>query len=353
MTWKRFQDDSFRLTEGDVQKHVPYIISQYKQAIKDINKDLAKLYLKLSGAASEDYYTEALKYNRLNDLLKQVTKSYNEYSRKAGQRTVRTGAISAANNYYRMSYTHQWLVDISFSVLPDTLIEMTVLNTDKAWSRYQKELKKIYGPGQKYIPQYGTLSEILSSNRVKEIDQIHRAITQGLIRGESYTKTARAVKEVIGTTIKKDGVVQTTGAMANAVRVVRTESNRIMNQMSTANTEYARSEGVEVRRVWNAALDNRTRPVHAALDNKQENKNGLFESSAGFTPGPGQFSSVGQNVNCRCTTFESVNGSRPTLRRGRNPVTGENEVFSYKDFDKWAKDNDLKQNKFGQYVPGK
>lgn len=352
MTWKSFQDTAFRLTEKEVNGHIPYIISQYKQAIEVIDEDLKKIYTDiLSGLDPNDYYTAMLKYDRLYKLLTEVTRQYSKYSRTAGKRIVVTGNISASNIFYRKQYNNQWLVDIEFAVLPNELIEMSVLGSQVAWNKYQKSIiYDIYGSASQYYPQAGTLSEFLAANRKKEIDSIHRAITQGLIRGQSYTKTSKAVKEVIGKVVKKDGIPHTTGAMANAIRIVRTENTRIMNQLSEANTNYARSEGVSVKRVWNAALDNRTRSVHAALDNKEENTNGFFNSSMGPVKGPGQFSTVGQNVNCRCTTFESVNGSRPVLRRGRNPVTGDNEVFDYKDFNKWAKDKGLKYNKFGQLV---
>jgi len=57
--------------------------------------------------------------------------------------------------------------------------------------------------------------------------------------------------------------------------------------------------------------------------------------------------------NCRCTTIESVNGSKLTIRRGRNPVSGENELFDYKDFGTWAKEKGLVKNKFGEYIQKK
>ncbi len=352
MTWKSFQSDAYRLTEQDVQDLAPLIVNQYQDAIKAINADLKEVYATiLSDISPEDYYNTMLKYDRLTKLLDSVTKQYSSYSRKVGKFVGQAGAISMSNNFYRLQYTHKWLVPgIDFALLPNELLEMSVYGSTEAWKKYRVAAKKIYGNGQLYMPQAGTLSELLNKNRVKELSSIQQAITQGLLRGQGYNKTAQNIKDIIGQFMKKDGQVHTTGAMANAQRIIRTESTRIMNQASIANTEYARSEGVDIERFWNATLDNRTRPVHGALDNKSENKQGYFESSAGNVRAPGQFSSVGQNVNCRCTTAESVNGSRPTLRRGRNPETGENEVFSYTDFNSWARDNGLKKNKFGQYV---
>jgi len=353
MNWKSFQDEAFRLTEQEIDSFIPYIVSQYRQAITTINSELKKVYAEiLSGIDPIDYYNTMLKYDRLNKLLDTVTKQYSNYSRIVGKTTGDTGKIAASNNYYRMQYTHTWLVPgIDFAILPENIIEMSVFGSTEAWKKYTKSIEnKIFGSANLYFPQSGTLSEFLVSNRSKEIENIQRSITQGLLQGNSYAKTSKAVASVIGKFVTKDGVQHASGAMANAIRIVRTESIRIMNEAATANTEYARSKGVNIKRIWNAALDNRTRPVHAALDDKEEDKNGFFHSQAGLVRGPGQFSSVGQNVHCRCTTFESINGSKPLLRRGRNPITNKNDVFDYKDFSLWAKEKGLTKNKYGQYV---
>jgi hypothetical protein len=374
MSFKSFQTNGFRLTEQDVQNMAPLIADQYQEAIKVINADLKAVYVDiLSGVKPEDYYNTMLKYDRLNKLLDSVTKQYSAFSRKAGGLIAQSSKISMSNNFYRMQYTHTWLVPgIDFAVLPAELLELSVYGTTESWKRYQSSIyTRIYGPASKYYPQAGTLSEFLAANRTKEIANIQRAISQGLLRGQSYTKTAASIKDVIGQFIKKDGKIHTTGAMANAQRIVRTESTRIMNEASHANTEYARSEGVDIVRFWNATLDSRTRPVHGHLDNKPENSEGLFP---GGVAGPGQFSTVGQNVHCRCTTFESVNGSKPTIRRGINTSkydaeynkgianglsvkkaeakakAASVEVFEYKDFDTWAKENNLKKNKYGEIL---
>ena len=349
MTWKTFQDTAFRLTEQDVQSLAPAIAKQYQEAIVVINNDIKAVYADiLSGVKPADYYNTMLKYDRLTKLLDTVTKQYSVFSRKAGKLVEQAGRISMSNNFYRLQYSHTWLVPgIDFALLPAELVELSTYGTITAWKKYQSSvLSKIYGAATKYYPKAGTLSEFLAANRTREIANIQASITQGLLRGQSYSKTSSGIKNIIGQFIRKDGEIHSTGAMANAQRIVRTESTRIMNDASLANTEYARSQGVDIVRFWNATLDGRTRASHARLDDKPEDANGMWN---GNVSGPGQFPTVGGNVNCRCSTFESVNGSKPTLRRGRNPVTGENEVFDYKDFDQWAADNDLKRNKSGEY----
>ena len=352
MTWKSFSDEAYRLTEAEIDALIPEITGQYKAAIKSINDKIKDVYADiLSGVKPADYYNTMIKYGRLQKLLDNVTKDYMIFSKKAGKIIGSTGQIAMSNNFYRTQFTYPWLTpSLSFSLLPADLVQMSVYGSIEAYKRYKNSvLEKIFGAAENYMPKAGTLSEFLASNRLKEIQNISRSITQGLLQGNSYTKTSQAIKDIIGQFVRgADGTINATGAMANSIRIVRTESTRILNEASLVNTEYARSEGIEVERRWLATLDGKTRSSHAALDNKSEDSKGFFHIGGDRAKGPGGFSKVGNNVRCRCTTYESLNGSEPTLRNGRNPVTGDNEVFAFKDFDTWSKTNGLKTNSTGK-----
>jgi len=52
--------------------------------------------------------------------------------------------------------------------------------------------------------------------------------------------------------------------------------------------------------------------------------------------------------NCRCTTIDIIDGERPALRTGRDPVTNENTTFDWKNFDDWSKDHGLTKNVYGE-----
>ena len=81
MKWSSFQEEAFRLTEKEIEKLTPYIIKQYEQAIKAINKDLQNVYSKiLSDVKPEDYHNTMLKYDRLTKLLESVSKQYIAFS---------------------------------------------------------------------------------------------------------------------------------------------------------------------------------------------------------------------------------------------------------------------------------
>jgi uncharacterized protein with gpF-like domain len=136
--------------------------------------------------------------------------------------------------------------------------------------------------------------------------------------------------------------------MANAMRIVSTETTRAMNAGSFASTQYLASTGTDVKKRWIATLDGRTRDSHAHLDGKTIDVDDYFHIGMDSALYPGGFSDVKNNARCRCTTIDVINGESPALRTGRNPVTGEHEVFDYKDFDQWKKDNGLKTNVYGE-----
>jgi len=245
-------------------------------------------------------------------------------------------------------YAAGWLVpEVTVGILPPALVEMTVYGTAESWKAIQaKAFDKIYGSKGLYMPKGGTLLDILTKRRNDLIYGVRQSISNGLIQGQ----TNRQMQDVIATLIGKITPEGTTGAMANALRIVRTETGRTMNAGGYAQSMYLKSQGVEVQRIWDAALDTRTRASHGSLDGQ------IHEIDEPFTIGtdeafyPGDFGKAGNNINCRCRVSDTLNGESPQLRRGRDPITDESSVFSYKTFDQWAKENGLTKNRYGEIL---
>jgi SPP1 gp7 family putative phage head morphogenesis protein len=176
------------------------------------------------------------------------------------------------------------------------------------------------------IPPSGdTLTGILVNNLNQELTKTLRVVKQGLINGQSYVKQAQALKETFN------------GNAYNALRVVRTEGNRLANAGTYLNSEDLKEAGVSIRRQWVATLDGRTRDSHQALDGQYEDDEGLFHIHGLSARYPGDFGDPAEDIQCRCTTIDVVQGLEPTLRRGVNPVTGKSDIASYRDYGKWKK----------------
>lgn len=346
MTWSDFQNLGFRLTEKEIAGYDKKVEQAYNDAWKTINKKLKAQYLKLSEVAPENYYNEMLKYNRLNELLKQVQTDYLKYSTQAGKDTLTGLRVAMSNNYYRQQFALQWgAVDAKYTLLPEKLIEATVFGTEQSIKNITDAIADRFGNPTDYVPQVGSLTALIKDNATKEVSAITRAITNGLINGNGYRQTAAAVRNVIGRATPEGY----TGAMASAKRIVQTESTRVLNAAAYANSQQAESQGVKVIREWQATLDTRTRDRHAQLDGDKADKNGYFYIAGDRAKYPGEFSEAGMNINCRCSVIEYTEGMRPDIRTGRNPITGENETFSYKQYPEWAEAQGLKQSKSGEW----
>lgn len=353
MSWETFQDDAFNLTKVEIKALSREVVTQYRLAIKSIEDQLDKVYADiLSGVSPDDYYNTMIKRNRLQALLNQTREDYIGFSRTAGIKTRQSISLGFSNVYYRKAYTTNWLVsEYTPVVLPKSLIELTTLGTKTAWDNIKKGVVEKYGKKINYIPREGTLSSLLVNNRTTELAKIQSALTQGFISGSSKTSMMTNIKNIIGNELIKNKQLTLSGAKASAMRIVRTETNRTMNLGSYAQSKAADSEGVEIEREMVAVLDNKTRAQSAGMDGQRVGIDEPFVypgNVRAMTPGTTGVKKF--DINDRETVIDIVNGESPKIRRGRNPETGKNEVFEYKSFDTWAKDNNLTKNKYGEIV---
>lgn len=357
MNWINFNTANYELTDEEVATLSKQIVAEYRKAVLDINSQIAAQYAKvLAGVSAENYYNEMIKYDRLVNLQKSIVESYRQYSKNAQRYIENAVSISASNTFYRTVYAQSWLVpEAGKAVIPYDLIELMVYGSAAEWKaipeKRRRKYESMFGKLTDVAPQSGTLVEQILKNRTAEIEKIQSTIAIGLRQGKSYTAIAKDIKECIGAVIRnKDGTITTTGSMANALRIVSTESTRCKNAASYASTQYLQNvTGSKVEKMWLAANDSKTRQTHAHLDGKTVPANGYFYIGSDSALYPGGFSQVGNNARCRCTYVEVIDGQKPTLRSGRNPTTGEQETFDYKDFTTWAKEKGLRQNIYGEY----
>ncbi len=361
MTWETFQDEAFGLTKAEIKVLSRDVLSYYTEARKGIEADIEKLYLKhLTGVKPEDYYNEIIKRNILKDNLAKITADYNAWSRKAGNMVAQASELAMSNTYYRKLFATQWLApELNFGYLPRSLIELTTYSTEDAWKGVKEGIINTYGSLNNYTSKAGTLTSFLVNDRQREVKKIQQAIVSGLQQGKSYTAMASDIKDIIGKVLQKDGVTKITGAKASAMKTIRTEGNRAMNAGSYANSKYADSEGIDIKRMIISTLDIRTRAQSAAIDGQKRGVDEPFTYPGGVTAMyPGTTGIAKYDINDREAVGDLVGDYTPQIRRGRNPTTdkddpnyGKNEVFSYKDFPEWAKEKGLKKNKYGELLP--
>lgn len=166
-----------------------------------------------------------------------------------------------------------------------------------------------------------TLNDRLERNRQKILSEIRTQLVQGIIKGDSYEKMARRMKDVL----EQD---------ANKARTVtRTEAHRIRNLGKMDSAKKAAELGIEMVKVWDATLDKRTRPAHRKLDGKKVGVDLDFVSrNGGRGPAPGNLGKAKDDINCRCTMRLEIKGYEPSVRR----IRGEG-VVNHRTYEQWAK----------------
>ena len=351
-------EKGFKDTQAEIKRFNTLIAAEYRKAMDEINRDIRQVYDRIIGGRSYSevaqllkeqsswLYAQANKFDRLQSLQKKIQTEYIKASIKAGNMTVEASKTAITNNFYRQQYSIAFASDIqlSFSVLNPKVVEVSVLGTPRVWKTLQakvlKSIEKKYGNLTAYQAKYGgTLSSLLAKNRKVDIAKLQSALNQGLIQGKSYTKTVKDIKTVL-----KSSTYQ-------AMRVVRTESNRNMNAGAYAAHNVALSEGLELTRVILATLDSRTREQSQRVDDMQEDENGMFHYPGGvLVEFPGNTGNPAWDINDRETVIETLEGERPEQRTGRNPLTGESEIMNYTDYDNWMSNNGMAQNGTGRWM---
>ena len=119
---------------------------------------------------------------------------------------------------------------------------------------------------------------------------IANCVTQSIIQGESINQLAKRVARDTASTNMK--------AM---VRYARTAMTAAQNSGRIQAMNNAKDKGINVKKVWIATMDERTRHAHEQLDGQTQDINEPFDSELGAIMYPGDPSADEANVwNCRC-----------------------------------------------------
>lgn len=128
---------------------------------------------------------------------------------------------------------------------------------------------------------------------------IHSQVTQGILQGESIDKISDRFRNV------------TNADMNAAIRNARTMTTGIENRGRMDSYARAKEQGIVLKKVWIAALDERTREWHAEIDGDEKDQDEPFENSKGEIMFPGDPSAHPANIyNCRCSLGSRVIGFR-------------------------------------------
>jgi hypothetical protein len=340
--------------ENRVRRHTNALatemVQQYGTALKEITKRADALYTKFLNAETPDpktgYLEFVVKNNRLSDLLKRTREQYFIYAKRAGINIAQASKVAMTNNYYAQQYAASWFapkgkgsIILDFTLIDEVAVELSVFdrksNFNKVTNRKRKKLLSFFlRKGDK--PK---LSETLRKAAASNYKKIEDTIRQGLILGDSNQMMTSRLRKEMGFSTRR------------AAKIIRTEVNSNLNAGALHSHLNNKEQGIPVKREIISTLDIRTRRQSVQVDDKFDDENNLFTYPGGVKVAyPGNSGVPGWDVNDRETTIEIIADVKPLLRRGRNPITGETEIATFQDFSKWAKNNGLERNKFGELV---
>lgn len=146
-------------------------------------------------------------------------------------------------------------------------------------------------------------------------------IIQGLFEGNSYAEIAKRVSE------------ETEANYRNALRIVVTEGGRTNSIAAQHSSEKAKELGINMQKRWVSTLDSKTRHDHQELDGQTVDINDDFEINGHTAKQPRMFGIASEDVRCRCTTVNIVNGIAPETRMDNESGT----IVSYRNYNQWLR----------------
>jgi hypothetical protein len=95
--------------------------------------------------------------------------------------------------------------------------------------------------------------------------------------------------------------------LGRANRIARTEATRVVNESTVESYKQLTAQGIQVKKQWLSADDNRVRDSHKSLDGVIVGANENFKLSSLYggyeASSPASFGQAKEDINCRCTVI--------------------------------------------------
>lgn len=315
--YRQAQVELAKILQGEERS----IIRLYGTALYDIRKILKDLYDKYS-VEGKLTNGEMSKYNRLVNVQNQIEGILRKNLKKVDSLSKRL----TAEQYTEAFYRHAYAIDqaggmaLNWGLITEEAVEAA---TKSPFSKLAS-------------------SKALMMSREGTVDRVRQEIGLSIIRGDSYDVLANRISAVLGVSPKGTGAAYNgKGAAYRSLLVARTEGQRILVEGQQAATQKALDLGCDIETIWDATLDSRTRPAHAALDGrpKDDPEKGWLFPEIGYVSAPLHSGVASFDINCRCRTRDQVKGFPPEERYVRG-----DGIKPYQTYEQWKNDLLTKQD---------
>jgi len=273
-------DNAIKLTNNQEKQ----LVKIYQRSLKNIRNELLKLNEKITWS-----FQELNKYDRLKKLEDQIFKELKNISKESYKIAVKNNTLIVNDSYNRswFGYTKELSAFVAFGKINPDLVKQIVLEPY---------------PGVKLV-------DLIKNVNATDINKIRLEIGQGLLQGEGVQKIARRIRDILNISLNR------------ANRIVRTEALSAQSKALELSNQKAKEQGIEIRELWDATLDSRTRQTHRSADGKVKNKDGdfivggvKFTSPRIVSPRNTSGNTARERINCRCSMFTEIEDVPETLK---------------------------------------
>lgn len=298
--------------------------SFYASSLKEINKLIGDFKLKLDKGQLNS--VEAMKYERLTKLYKSIDDELKILFKNQAA-VIKAGYVQEYTEaYYKIGFAIER--DVNLNLLSGQTYDYS-LNFTQINPAYVKMTFETPVAGITFLER-NTQDKLKLQYKIQGI--IENAIQDGLTTKQVADKL-KEVDDVFSQSFNK------------AITTARTELLRGYSYGTEESINQSKYVGVDGQEIWDATLDSRTRPSHAAKDQTPPKEDGYWyfsDGSRGKGPRmPGL--SAAQSVNCRCRKVYLPFDVTPNVRGGRLPNGDWSTEFGGMDWKEWAS----KQEKAG------
>lgn len=302
---KSFEKETIQAQLKDEDKCLKDLEKAYKQAKKDCQQKLRNLNSRkdmhnLQSIIHQKKYQEAL--------LKQIDGVLND---------LQTHTYKTANDFFQGSYQNGYIG--SMYELQKQGIPMTIpVSTKKMVTAIQTKSKL----SQSYYEKQGlTIQNIRTLKK-----QIALEATRGIASGKSWMTVADSL------TIQRYFDI----SQSDAMRIVRTEGNRINQQARLDAGDEAVQNGCDLLKQWDATLDSVTRPAHREADGQIVEWGEKFTVMGEKLDAPSIGGSASNVINCRCQLLKrprwSLDEEELEVLKQRASYYGLDKTKSFEDY---------------------
>ena len=286
--------------------------------LSDLNKRLAGLFtdsrdkalaelLKYRASVTRGGVLKVNKEARLVNLIKEINKEIGDLTGKSYKAIQGSFVKTYESTYYLQSYAFEKAVNTELKLGASYSLNMPALQKEAIQAAFDQRI--------------GGLLLRDRTNRVRTTLQylVQEAVGQNIIEGQSVNqlnKNLKLINESMNAGFK------------NTQRIARTELLKAYSLGQDESRVEAENSGVEFSYQWSAALDSKTRPDHARVDNQMgtinEEGNPVWLIVGVQMKGPriplietGSKAEAKQVINCRCRRLNIPFDIKPTKRTAK------------------------------------